>query len=81
MSEPTKQDVQKKAQQSQQILAAINGALAILDNLVPVGEQLLKGGEQSVEDQQGLADRIQSIRDGSAFSGSQWRKSTEAPPS
>lgn len=64
--------------QAQQILAAINGALAILDNLVPVGEQLVKGGEQSTEAQQALADRIQQIRDGSAFSGPQWKKSTDA---
>lgn len=64
--------------QVQQILAAINGALAILDNLVPVGEQLFKGGEVTTDAQQQLADRIQTIRDGSAFSGPQWKKSTEA---
>lgn len=63
--------------QAQQILAAINGALAILDNLVPVGERLIKGGEVDAATQQSLADRIQTIRDGSAFSGPEWKKSTD----
>jgi hypothetical protein len=56
------------------ILAIISGAQQIIKVAVPEVERLLASGEVSVEDQAKLKAAIDSIRDGSAFHGSEWNQ-------
>lgn len=56
------------------ILAIISGAQAILKAAVPEVQRLLNSGEISVEDQAKLKAAIDSIRDGSAFTGDEWNQ-------
>jgi hypothetical protein len=56
------------------ILAIISGAQQIIKVAVPEVERLLASGEVSVEDQAKLKAAIDSIRDGSAFAGSEWNQ-------
>lgn len=56
------------------ILAIISGAQQIIKVAVPEVERLLASGEVSVEDQAKLKAAIDSIRDGSAFQGSEWNQ-------
>jgi hypothetical protein len=55
------------------ILAIIDGALLIIQKAVPAAQQLFSSGEVSAEDQAALKAKIDSIRDGSAFSGDAWK--------
>jgi hypothetical protein len=56
----------------QLILALINSGLSMVEALAPEVAKLFQSGQITPEQQQALYDRIEAIRNGSAFSGSEW---------
>ena len=55
------------------ILALISGAQQLVKLLVPEVQKLIASGNVSAADQAKLKAAIDSIRDGSAFSGDAWQ--------
>jgi hypothetical protein len=55
------------------LLAIIDGALLIIQKAVPAAKELFQSGDVTAEQQAALKSRIDSIRDGSAFSGDAWK--------
>jgi hypothetical protein len=55
------------------ILAIIDGALLIIQKAVPAAQAMFSSGEISAQDQAALKAKIDSLRDGTAFSGPEWK--------
>jgi hypothetical protein len=55
------------------IIAIIDGALLIIQKAVPAAQKMFQSGEVSAEDQAALKAKVDSIRDGTAFSGPEWQ--------
>lgn len=60
------------------IIAAINAATQLIEVMAPRIEELMRKGEISPEQQAQLMARVQALKSNDAFSGPEWRKSTEA---
>jgi hypothetical protein len=58
------------------ILAAMDGALLLVERLAPLLAAMGANGQITVEQQQRLQQRIEEIRNGQAFSGAHWQPST-----
>jgi hypothetical protein len=59
------------------ILAIVNGALTILEQIAPAIEQAVQQGEITPAQQQAIYDRVQALRPGgTAFQGPEWQTQT-----
>ncbi len=55
------------------VLAALNGALGLVESLGPLVQKMVQAGEISKETQQEVDDRISALRPGGvAFAGPEW---------
>ena len=55
------------------IVAIFDGAVAILQQVIPAISGALKSGEISADDQKLLKDRLDALRDPNLFSGPEWK--------
>lgn len=55
------------------VVSAVNGALSIVEQLMPLIHEHTQRGEITAEQQASLMARIDSIRGGSFFSSPQWQ--------
>ena len=55
------------------ILAAIDGAIALIERLTPLVQNLAQRGAITAEQQQALMDRMAALDELGLFSGPEWR--------
>jgi hypothetical protein len=63
------------------LLPALNAALALAEELMPIVQQQIKAGMISPEEQQKVRDKFNSLRQAAAFEGPEWEVPPEAPGS
>jgi hypothetical protein len=56
------------------ILAAIDGAIALIEKLTPLVQNLISKGEITPEQQDALMNRMDELNRLDLFSGPEWRK-------
>lgn len=57
-------------------LLAMNAAIALAEKLAPIVQAQIKSGQVTPEEQQKLRDRLNALRNATAFEGEEW----EVPP-
>lgn len=55
------------------ILAAIDGALTLIEKLSPLVQQLFQKGDITIEQQKALKDRMANLNNSELFSGPEWQ--------
>jgi len=58
-------------------MALAMAAIALLEKLVPMIQRAVDKGEVTVDEQAALKARIDAIRAGTAFTGPEWKPSTD----
>lgn len=61
------------------IIAAIDGAIALIEKLAPLIQNLAQKGDITVEQQQKLADRMADLDRLDLFTGPEWRVDPDPP--
>lgn len=56
------------------ILAILDGAIAIVEKLLPEIQKLAAGGQISAEDQAKVRARVDALRKPEAFTGAEWEQ-------
>lgn len=62
------------------IIAAIDGAIALIEKLTPLVQHLFQKGEITVEQQQTLAKRMEDLDRLDLFNAPEWRVDKDVPP-
>ena len=60
------------------ILAAIDGAISLIEKLTPLVQHLFQKGDITIEQQQALMARMDALNELDLFSGPEWR--VDPPP-
>lgn len=55
------------------VLAAIEGALTLIEKLAPMVSQLFQQGDITIEQQKNLKDRMAALNSSELFSGPEWK--------